>query len=298
MARESDYYVPEGCIDQAAFLIFDGTNLTDGSNVNNLSVKIDRDYDFVLRAVVGSQNIINPATGGIVLYNYSGSRAFSQAVVPMPNHYAVVPEKIYPRNGAIRFDLQNVLRRNTACATTIFYPQLAFLGVKRYRPGDSDYQVGDPQLSPPFDPSKFELRPWTYTLRFSLSWSKWIAPAASGIIDIPRRFVIPVQDYDFELHFISALNVTTGARFTLPDPFQMTLYDSSKRALSNLPVNLSYFDYNRSEYGNIAFPCPPLVYPVWTQITVDIWSLICNTDPSLPYSIELTFGGVNRIPKV
>ena len=239
------------------------------------------------------------AGGGFTLFNYSGSQAFGGQYNGFANHYPVVPEKFYPRFSAIRFQLNDVLRANTACVVNavsqpIYYSQIAFQGVKRYQPGLPGYRPGSPALPPYTDPNSYIARPYTYSFALNLNW---FAYTAAGLAQIPQTFTIAIQDYDFELHYISAINATTGAQIT-SELMQLQLYDATaKRQLSSIPVNLSYLNYLRGAYTP-CFPVPPLVFPVWTLIRFDVTSLVCNSDVNAPYSIQLSFVGVNRCPRV
>jgi hypothetical protein len=42
---------------------------------------------------------------------------------------------------------------------------------------------------------------------------------------------------------------------------------------------------------------PPIVYPVGSQIKLDLWSMYLLNDPLFPYRVELTFFGAQRIPR-
>lgn len=299
-APEANYYTPDGCVDLPFMYVFDASSLTDGTSPAPLvkSITSDADADFILRAILGVPTCINPTGGGFALYNYSGSQAFSSVYGAFANHYPVVPEKLYPRFSVIKFLLQNVLRANTLCVVNgsqpIYYSQIAFQGVKRYQPGLPGYHPGSPAIPAPYDPSQFILRPYTYNFALNLNWFAW---TAAGLPQIPRTFTVEIQDYDFELHYISITNATNGAP-VVQEIMQVQLYDATaKRALSTQPVNSSMLNNNRTAYSPV-FPVPPLVYPVWTQIRFDITSLVCNTDGSSPYNLQLSFVGVNRTPRV
>ena len=300
-APEAAYYTPPGCIDLPYFYLFDASKLTDGTTPAPLITDItsDGDADFILRAVLGVNNCINSSGGGFTLFNYSGSQAFDSAYSPFANHYAVVPEKQYPRYSAIKFLLQNVLRANTPCTVSgkslpIYYSQIAFQGVKRYQPGSSNYRPGSPGFPEVYDPSKYISRPYTYLKTLNLNW---FAYTAAGLPQIPQTFTIEIQDYDFELHYIAVTNAVTGAPVAT-ELFQIQMYDSTaKRQLSSGPVNIGYINNNRTAYTP-CFPVPPVVYPVWTQIRCDITSLVCNSDGNSPYSLQLAFVGVNRTKRV
>lgn len=299
-ASENIYVTPTGKVDLPFLYVFDGSTLTDGQSfptLPSLHVPIQWDSDFILRAILGVPTVVNPTTGGFRLYNYSGGLAMGDFIKPMSNQFAVVPEKFYPRNGVVKFDLATVLRAFNACGESPIYKALiAFQGVKRYTPGSPGYASGGPQLPAPTDPDSYVPRPWTYPFQLNLNWFARVT--AGGLPEIPRTFTIAIQDYDFELHYISVVNLVTGARVTV-DLFQIMLYDATaKRQLFSQPVNASFLDNNRKEYGNPVFPVPPLLFPVWTQIRFDISSLVCNTDVSAPYAFQVDFVGVNRVPKV
>lgn len=294
---EQNYYTPDGYVDLPGAYVFDASGLTNGTEVQNNVIPIEYDSIFVLRAVLGVPNCIDPSTGGFRLNNYSKSRIMGGYIKPFANNVPVVPEVIYPPNSQISFDLFNVQKAVNSCATNIPISNIMFQGVKRYRPGVPGYN--GPAFPIPYDPLNYIERPWSYPLDFDLSWFHWNSSgSAAGIIDIPRTFVVEVQDYDFQLHCIKISDSTTGLALT-PDLFSIQLFDATaKRALFGSPVNQSYINNTRNAFSNPVFPVPPLLYPVWTQIRVDITSLVCNEDVSSPYHLQIEFQGLQRIPRV
>lgn len=298
MALESEYYTPDGFVDLPYYYVFDAAGLVDGTTPPLQVIPVEWDSDFVLRAILGVPNCVAAgAAGGFLLYNYSGSQSASSVMKPLANQFPIVPEKVYPKSGTIKFALQNILRSKFVCAATsdIFTSQIAFQGVKRYRPGSPGAAPGSPALPAPYDPTKYTLRPWTYQSLFNLNYFRW---KSANVANLAQSLIVEVQDYDFELHQIEVSNAVTGVRLT-SDLFSATFYDSTaKRALSNLPIPASYFNANRREYGGPVFPVPPILFPNWTQIRVDITSNVCNSDASAPYLIAIDFIGINRVPRV
>lgn len=286
---EQLYYTPDGYVDLPAYYVYDGVNLTDGQNYNNLPVTIEYDSSFILRAILGVPSMVNATGGGFRLSNYSKSRVYSDFIKGYSAHVAVAPEIIYPPNSQILFDLQAVLKafNNQGGGDHVSTSQIAFQGVKRYKPGHPGYS--GPAFPTPYDPSKFIVRPWAYRLPVTLNWNS---------LALPKTFTVEIQDYDFELHTISVVDVTTGIAPTF-DLCRLQVYDqSAKRAMSS-PINLTNINYLGMTGGLWAvFPVPYLLYPVWTQLRIDVSSLLATTDPSAPYSLEIMFNGMQRTPRV
>jgi hypothetical protein len=302
-ALEAVYYTPDGCIDMPYMLVYNASSLTDGTTPSPLVKSVPFiNADFILRAILGVPTCIDTAAngGGFLYYNMSGSQAVSSAYSPFANQYPVVPEKLYPRaGGVVKFQLSKVLRAFTACTVNavslpIYYSQVVFQGVNRFYPGSENYRPGVPATPAPYDPDDYILRPFTYNFTLNLNW---FAYTAAGLTSIPQTFNVEIQDYDFELHQISVVNATTGVVPTT-ELLQMTLYDATgKRPMMSDPVNLSIFNAGRTAYSPV-FPVPPMIYPVWTNMKFDITSLVCNTDGNSPYSLQFSFVGVQRIPKL
>lgn len=301
-ANEAAYYTPDDAVDFPYYYTYagvsaQGTALTNGLNYLNRSKRIQFDSDFVLRAIIGAPTIVNSASGGIQLYNYSQSAAFASPIVPMPNQYAIVPEKIYPRSTDLKFDLIKIALATRACGELpIPVSLLAFQGVKRYWPKQPNYPPGAPALIVPADEASFIRKPYSYSFGLSLNWFYYVT-ATAGLLSALRTFNIPIQDYDFELHYIEVINVATGAVLTT-DLFAMTLYDSTGyRPFSDSPLPQSYWNNNRAAYGGPTMPVPPMLYKVWNNLKFDIQSLVCNTDGSAPYGLQINFCGAQRIPR-
>lgn len=295
-AREAAYYTPDGAVDLPYVYTFDASGLSSGQTFLNQVVQIEYDSDFVLRSILGVPNAVDSAAGGLTLYNYSRSAAMAGPIIPFSKQYAVVPEKIYPRNTRIYFDITDTSPNLLSCSGhNIPRAQIAFQGVKRYYPNQPGYPPNAPALQTPPDPATYLRKPYSYPFRLNLNWFYFIN-AATGLLDINRTFSFQVEDFDFELHYIQVVNAITGAALTT-DLFAMQLFDSTRiRPLASAPVLQSYFNNNRSAYGNPVFPVPPVVYPVWTWVTFQIQSLVCNTDVNAPYALQINFGGAQRIP--
>lgn len=286
---EQNYHTPDGYVDLPSHYVYDTSMLTDGQTYQNLVRTIEYDSTFILRAILNVPSSVNPAGGGFRLSNFSKSRVISNFQQGYSKQVAIAPEIIYPPNSQILFDLQNVLRSFNAQGggANVYTSQVVFQGVKRYKPGVAGYS--GPAFPTPYDPAHFIERPWTYVLPVTLNWNS---------LALPRTFTVEVQDWDFELHAIAVLNTATGAPPTF-DMCALSLYDqSAKRALSQLPVVQSAVNNLARGHGNPVFPVPPQLYPVWTQIRLDISSLLTTTDPGAPYSLQIAFLGVNRTPRV
>ncbi len=295
---ERPYQVPEGKQDVPFCYVFDATAIADAqAQVQNNSVQLQGDSEFVLRHIAGVNLCVNtPANGGRFNYrNASGSYANGNpsSGIFMPQNWPVLPEKLYPMsNGAIFFDLYNTLRDFNICSETpIYNSYIAFFGVKRFA-----YQAGQPSQKTPY-----KYRPCKYTYEFDLTVN-WNHFSGGTIVAPPRRFTVDMDRYDFELMRISIAKTTVGARGTgglLTNDFQVMLYDSNLHQYSSLPLNQYFLNAGRPTPATApAYQpalAPTLIYPVGSAITFDITSMLCNAiDP--PQTYNIVFEGIWRIP--
>jgi len=286
MTESRQYY------DMPFLYTFDGDDLTDGQSYDRLQVPVIADSEFHLRRIVGANTMVNysPAvpTGRFQVYTQGGSRIFSTAQA-MQSNMALVPELVYPPGGQIRFDVANVSRAsNAGVGGPALFPQLAFQGVRRY--------YGQSPLTTPY---RYYEKPQTYTVTFTINYAY-----GSEF----RRYIQTMNEYDFSLHAIS-IQQLLGASGEVPVPglwtavqrnlFKMFLYTSGGSRLSNTPVNAAYLNYTSqgagiSSLGGGVFPCPPVVYPVGSNIQFDVYSLALPA--TIPVQVQVTFIGVWRLP--
>jgi hypothetical protein len=272
-----DYITPPGNGDQFFQYAFNADALTDGSSypgqVNGINIY---DYDFICRNWAGMETVINTATaGGIQIYDNLKRQWFSTYInlASFAQGQCVLPEKRYPVNSRIGFDLLDVAR--LAVGGSTFASQLVFTGARRI-PGQSS----DPAPSS----YKYKLK------RFCYPYTLTVNAYAGGAV-IPQQ-TIAIDDYDFELWRVE---MTT---YHSPSPFSIWLYDTNRIQRSNIPINANrffHFDPALSSGENNFWPCPPLVYKVASVIRFDIASLLL-APTVLPQTYQLLFHGARRIP--
>lgn len=272
LIRSIAYKTPNGFVDMPYCYLFDATALTDGSSYPNLSVVTDNDSDFIMRRIVGADLCLNAnATGKFQVRDESQVQFFQSPIRPgrLPNasisgSWPVMPEKVYPASSQINFDLLGVSRNFTADTPDIYNSFFGFWGVRRYSRNavyvhNTDYAYHE--------------LPYTYQEGLTIDWGHWTA-GSGGIANNVRQFGIQILETDFEL---CAIGVTyADGTLVSANDFQLSLYDpSGTRKLSNLPVNLPYFNFNApSNYGAPVFPVPSIVYPMKGHINFEITSML------------------------
>jgi hypothetical protein len=304
---EEPYHIPEGFIDFPFAYVFDGTNIQDGlSQLQNNSLQIDSDSDFILRHIAGVPTCVNATTGRFNYRNASGSYAAGNpsSGIAYPNNWPVVPEKLYPANHQISFDLYNTSRAFNACGgTPIYTAQIAFMGVKRVR-DDGAYRGYKSNY-------RYRERKYTYSQALTINFAHF---AAGGFVTGPVRQTVQLDSYDFELLRISITNaaITGNAPSGQPgglttNDFRIMLYDAQYHGTSgcgaNSPINAQLNatiinsarpnPQNSPAYQGI-WPTPTLVYPAGGQILFDVVSMLCST--SIPQTYNIAFEGLWRIP--
>ncbi len=278
------YQTPQGCHDVPFIYLFDATQLTNGLDfVNQLGIKMDSDSKFILRRIAGAQS-----AGKFFSYrNASSSYVWKPAISVLgptggssnQGDIGVLPEKIYPENGQIRFDVLGVAKAVALSGGTDYLSYIAFQGAKRF-----PYDVVEA-------PCPYRLRSYEYVLHI---------PAVTWTRGQYARFSVKVDHgYDFELDSISQIDATN-----IPDTrvgvFNYMLYDPNRFQLMSLPVPDSYIvdQLNGILTTDPApmpgvFPCPAMLYPRLTHITLDLYAT-----QSTPQGDcwEIVFRGMERIP--
>lgn len=295
---EQPYLTPEGKQDVPFAYVFDASGITDGlSQLQNLSVQLQGDSEFVLRHIAGVNLCVSAAPNG--RFNYrNASQSYANGNpstgICFPRNFPVVPEKLYPvANAAIIFDLYSTLRHvaATCSGNPVYDSQIAFFGVKRF-----GYQSGYPTQKTPY-----KYRPCKYTYGYDLTVD-WNHFQTSTVIAPPRRVTVPMDRYDFELLRISITGTTAGSQGTgalLTNDFQIMLYDSNQHQLSSLALNQSFINAGRLTPATAppyqAALAPSLVFPVGSAITFDVNSLLCNA-VNVPQTYNIAFEGIWRTP--
>ena len=268
------YQTPPGCHDVPFIYLFNANSLTNGLDyLSQLAQKVDSDSQFILRRIAGA----NSVAGFFSYRNASGSYVWKPPInVQGPTlgksnagDISVLPEKFYPPNGQIRFDLLGVQKAVTRAGPPLPLAYIAFQGAKRF-----PYDVAPP-------PCPYRLRSYTYVLNIPVV--DWTAPQY-------RRFNIKIDHgFDFELHRINQLAVETFTESSgggIPTPatyrtgvFNYMLYDPNRFQLMSDPVPDSVIIDQISPIftGDPApmpgvFPCPGMLYPRMTQIVVDLYA--------------------------
>lgn len=295
-----DYKTPAGFGDTFFQYVYDLQNagLTDGQTYLQLGVAVN-DGQFVLRKWGGLGGVAQ----GLQIYDWLGRR-FAADFMNIGlagqglgrGQMGITPEVVYPDNGNIRFDLSSVIRSliGTIGGIDTYSSQLVFSGVRRRRD-----VISDPV------PSEYRYKEVDFEFPYSLTITN---PAATAGAPAPlQRIQIPVTDYDFELRrCILGIN-NGGFNFSGNSPFKITLYDTNRVQVSNIPVLSNELFYlnpvvvagngsmpNMSA-GQLSFnPAPPMLYRVNSVIQFDVYSLL--TAAQVPQTFQLTFKGIRRIP--
>ena len=293
------YLTPAGFHDFPFTYVYDATGLTDGTaQIISIQKPLQGDCDFVLRAIVGVPTVVDTgANGGRFNFrNASGSYAVASPIV-LPNVYTVVPEKLYPYNASITFDLYQILRQSTACGgNPIPTSYIAFQGVKRFPITDSWQER--------VTPYRYREFRYSYEYQMTLTVGRFATVGGNEVTPVQRQ-VIPLDNFDFELLQIGISSATGGARgggiggaLTTPD-FALTLYDANMHQLSDLPLMQGYVNSARPTpagappYQGI-IPVPSLVYPAGGNLVIDVTSYLCAN--AVPQTYNISFEGIWRKP--
>jgi hypothetical protein len=287
--------------------VYDASILADSAanaQANNLGLAIqtDNDSDFLLRRIAG-MNLCLAAPGALAGVTGAWNARdrskipFSQSEIQPGNmpttlgggqsgNWVVLPEKEYLAANILTFDLYGVLRNFTADTTptsnrNIYNSQIGFWGSRRFSKGG--FYVHNTTYP-------YHELPFSYQFGLGLNWGHWINSTGAGVANNPRKFVVPVQEVDFELCSIT-VTYSNGLPVNTND-FRLSLYGPDGfTLLSSAPMNLGFFNAVPGNYlyGNPVFPVPPLVYALKTNIKFEITSM-------LPFGAEkeylINFNGI------
>jgi hypothetical protein len=274
------YTPPSGTYDAPFTWVFDGSGLTDGSNALNQIVSVYAGYgDFVMRRVVGLQNVLNAAGGQFQIYDASldvlQHVPLNFQAANSPYDSAIIPEELYQENSRIQLDLYKVLRNITNGVSQAF---VGFQGIRR-KPGK--------RIQPNYN---YFPKTLTYTVQATVNQ----LGAANILNQAPIAVFQTIDNYDFDLSQIILTASSAGGAVPLPC-VGMNIYDSDKQIISNLPVLDTWVNgAPKSAYKNGAI-VPPLFFPMTSQLRVDLYSLISN-GALLPVTVTIHFVGQWRIP--
>lgn len=290
-----DYVTPAGYGDTFFIYNVNGEDIpiANGNSYSLLGVPVE-DGMFVCRAWSGAPLLVNPTTGTVQMYDGVRCAWFQLPILQgnFPPSMAVLPEKVYRNNSALRFDLTNAaLKTNNNGSNQVYADQMAWYGAKR-NPGN----VSDPLPSQ----YKYYEKPFSYPISFNLTN---YGPSAGGLaipgLAAPTQYTIGIFDFDFELRRIG-LSTAGKSINNYASPFKILLYDATWRQRMSVPIISELICHSPSNTAppssmpNNCWPSPPLMYPVNSVIRFDIFSLIPTGD-TLPVTINLTFEGVRRI---
>ncbi len=260
-----------------------GTALTDGLNYNNLGFPTYTDSEFHLTRLAGL-----PQVAAQIQWRDNIHRNRFSANSAIPRDYVFAPEMVYDPGSIFDFDLFTVLKTGNAYALggsiPNFTSQLVFQGMR--------YFADNLKLDTPY---KYRAVPFALSLAVTVDWTGRTVASGYQTLDTYRRFVIPVNDNDFELYRISITQQLTGSTAVNPSfgAVKVTLYDNAKNAVSTNPVVDWYLNRICRDY-NSAFPCPPMLYPAGSEIQLDVYSLLIDTQ--IPSTITFNFEGMWRVP--
>jgi hypothetical protein len=204
-----DYEVPDGYGDIFYVYVFNpaANGLVNGQSYSYLPIQI-QDGAFVMRAWAGADSVLAGAGavntwGTIQLYD-PHSRLFydlpSAVFTNCATGTAVLPEKTYESNSAIRFDLTDVSLAKDATAT-VPVSQLAFYGVRRMLGAQSD---------PAEAGYKYKYVDFSIPFQFALAGNGTAAGPGK-----PTQYTVQIQDYDFELRRMEYSKSATSGYFNV-----------------------------------------------------------------------------------
>lgn len=300
------YSTPQGYGDTFYVYAYDSNilPLVSGQNYFNQRVVIS-DGDFVLRWWKGC-DLYSNISQGIQIRDKLQNQFFSDTINPfsqapnlmgpyMSTGWPVCPEKWYPDQGYIGFDLFSALPNVSPNTSAI--GQLAFYGVRRRKGFKNDPQV---YTSPAYE-KEYQT---TVTVKIPAGFSS----TSGGLLT-----TVNVTDFEFEMRridgFVRALCFIPTSGYAGLDlgNFKILLLDQNKVQISNVPLlfaNLFHVPNNAVAESTQAsansipkhfWPTPPMTYRVNSAIQFYIYATSA-TPSACEIDIDITFSGIRRYP--
>lgn len=271
-------------------------------------VHVDGDAEFLMRKCV---RYMIDSTDSFQLYSPNKNGMFSAPVSgPTQSVFVLAPEREYPRNGSITFDILNWASSDFLDfdeGLGVYFMEVIFQGVKRYQ--------GD-WINP--RPSSYPYREERFCYRYDLTvdWT-YLAPTNTGggnpysNLDVadPRSYSFRVEDYDFELLRVSVIRQSGSGpnTFEIVDninspSFRIMLYDPERREYFSAPVfvaNINQAFGPAVDREMPGWPAPPMLYPKNSTIRFDVYSMLddpTQANPPAAQQFQLVFDGVRRMP--
>src|SRR5271168_2766279 len=203
-----NYDTPEGYGDTFFVYNVNGEDipLVNGGSYTLVGTPV-QDGMFVCRVWSGGILLVNATTGTVQMYDGVKCAWFQLPILQgnFPPSMAVLPEKVYRDNSALRFDLTNVaLKTNSNGTANVYADQMAWYGSKRILGGPSDPL---PSLY------RYYEKPFSYPIVFGLTNFGPSDGSGNPIpgLSAPTQYSILIQDYDFELRRISVFTASGTA---------------------------------------------------------------------------------------
>lgn len=266
------------------YYVQDMSSFADGQSYDGLSIPIDRDAEFRLRAVFG---IYLVCAGGLYFYDGQGRPVTPAGFIYPGNQPLIIqPEIVYPPAGQIRFNIKNVQRANYAYAnpaTRAYYSRLVFAGVKRFTGQVArnmlDYQKGR---------FEYKHRPYIQTANLDVNVTSHVPPYPSTTLRPPFTSRIEIDNHDFDVFSLLASPALASNKLLIMP------YDAAGRQLANEFVPSSFLAWQPHRPW-ACFPSTPILYVSGSSIRFDWMSLYTDND-TLPVTIPFSFAGARRIP--
>lgn len=291
---EQHYKTPEGFVDYPFIWVFDARSLVNGTSPQNLIIPV-KDADFYLRSAVGMAtvasrwNYFNPSREPAIGQGVRSASALSDNLLTTSNRYTVVPEKFYPVDTEIRFDLQNVAKAVNEDDQEISF--LGFQGVKRLAAGA--WKFNPAQYRSDY---RYYEKPWSYEVEVGINF--FVDQGAA-----PRKFTRTIEEFDFELQKICIHRRDVEAEggggpvgSLGVDPFLMLMWDPTgydKLSSDFCPARWYNFFETTGNFFSV-MPVPTMIYPIGSQISFELLSLLVAAGGTQTY--QFSFQGVQRIP--
>jgi hypothetical protein len=282
----------ETWFDLPYFYIFNGNNLVDGQSYEELTVPVQEDADFHLRAIHRISSVGRMTN----LLDQNGRRVMRGVAVD-PELAVLLPQEIvYEKGSQIRFSIQNVQRANNTyldLTTKVYLAKIVFAGVKRFRGPVAEYLR---ELNYPSTMKKYRKQHFAEAFSFSVNWyaNEGLVPPW-GPPTPPRDFHFEFDNHTFEWQTVSWINANDGSAITSDDLIEVLPYDLSGRAMASEHAPLSAMNYLPG-LEHAVFPIVPLAWMPQSMIHISVRSVMTDATVTLPLNVRMVMFGARRLP--
>lgn len=279
----------EAWFDLPFYYVFNGEGLVDGTRYDGLSIAVQDDAEFRLRAIHGVSSV-----GRLMsLVDQHGKQVLRGPSVEISLPLLIPEELVYEPGSQIRFGVSNVLRSSGGYSNSQreYRAKIVFAGVKRFRGPAAEQLQG---LHYPASMLKYQRRYYCWSHTFTVDWFGKEPP--NYLQPVPPRVIqFEVDNRGLEVYAWQLAVGNGSGGLVNGSQIEIMPYEISGRALASDYVPADVLNYAPGAEENL-FPAVPLYWPPQSMVRFGVRSVMTDVSAPFPLTVNLTMFGARRIP--